>query len=614
MWTGGKPPRIPIVTPTRTVPPVKNGRVDAELAALKQRGLAKILNKHFTETAAKLAAEKAAADAACRDLEERKARTSEFKESGNIGLSPLDEACIKANQWRAECRRKERETLLLYQRYVSKYGDAVMNVAKLSDPVDTKRTSAPPPNRLPPLVPSPMGTLVPSMAAQIETTLEEYLKQGGLAHPSVITHGKEMTLASAAAKEEAAFRDHYRRLLEQRGVDAVCGPGYYKASEHGEVDIFTRTVGQEQLDAAVKAGMMALENLPLQNIHGRIDSANDDDNASVVSGLTTLHSAMTRELLQDCERSVQTFLRDEQAHIRQIIEEEGSSYDDDDHTAMAVKDAKKTAKEAESMVQQMQDILLEYQKKHAEKDPDVTAKKPVPFPTDNEDEEWVVYYDEFYQQEYYHEIKSNRTQWEPPGRDSSGSLSTDVFSVLNEYGADSSGDFDTRSVSSSSNRVAAYRRKRRQQRRRRRILLAFVSIVAAVVGFAYYQCELQNNPHCTTIQHEIMEQWKDLKSGGEYKKSLLAAAEAERQRLLELELQRQQEATAAAVAAEAERLLREAEEAARLAREEAEYRALMKRPWACNLPFAYLFHARCRRLASQNPLFDLQALIQSMLQ
>jgi predicted aminopeptidase len=140
-----------------------------------------------------------------------------------------------------------------------------------------------------------------------------------------------------------------------------------------------------------------------------------------------------------------------------------------------------------------------------------------------------------------------------------------------------------------------------------------VSIVGIVVGFVYYQCELQNNPHCTTLRHEIMEQWKDLKSGGEYKKSLLAAAEAERQRLVELELQRQREAAAAA-AAEAERQLREAEEAARLAREEEEYRALMKRPWACNLPFAYLFHARCRRLASQNPVFDLQALIQSMLQ
>lgn len=608
MWTGGKSPRIPVVTPSKGEPFVKNSTVNAELAALKQRGLAKILNRHFTETASKLAVEKAAADAACRDLEERKARTSEFKESGNLGLSPLDQERVQANKWRSECRRKEKETLLLYQRYVHKFGDSGVDVA-LFNPVENSKTSAPPPTRLPPQRPSAMSTLVPSMTAQIETALEEYLKQGGLAHPSVMTHGKEMTFSTAAAKEEAVFRDHYRRLLEQRGVDAVCGAGYYKASLHGDIDIFTRTIVPEEMDAAISAGAAALENLPIDNVPNQ----NDDDVFSIVSGLT-LHSAMTRDLLQDCERSVQTFLRDEQAHIRRIIEEEEDSEDSsDDNTAIAVLDAKKTANEAESMVQQMQDILIEYQKHHPEKEPELKGR---PYPTSNKDEDWMVYFDELYKQEYFHEKKSNRTQWEPPDRELSGSFSTDVYSVMNGgtvHDFSETGDFtdgDTKSVMSASGRLAAYRRKRRQEKRRRRVFLAFISSVLALSALAYWQCEVKNQRQCLEAKELLVEYWNDFVSGGEYRK----AREAEALRmLLEQELLVRQESEA-----EEERRLQAvaaAEEEARVALEEAErQRALMLRPWACNLPFAYLFHSRCGRLAHQNPMFDLQSLIQSMLQ
>lgn len=48
--------------------------------------------------------------------------------------------------------------------------------------------------------------------------------------------------------------------------------------------------------------------------------------------------------------------------------------------------------------------------------------------------------------------------------------------------------------------------------------------------------------------------------------------------------------------------------------EELEKKELMRRPWACNIPFAYLVHTRCNLLAKQSPLFDLQELILSMFQ
>ena len=228
---------------------------------------------------------------------------------------------------------------MLYQRYVHKFGGTGGVVALVVPTADTSKTSAPPPSRVPPLTGAKNcnATAVPNMAAHIEATLEEYLKQGGVEHPSVITHGRDETYQSAAAKEEAAFRDFYRRQLEQKGVDAVCGPGYYRASQHGEVDVFTRTVRKDDIDAAIAAGeAAALDELPVPDI----SDDDDEDMCSIVSGLTTLHSALTREVLQDCERSVQTFLREEQAHVRRIMSlEEGddpsltSHVADDDHTA-----------------------------------------------------------------------------------------------------------------------------------------------------------------------------------------------------------------------------------------------------------------------------------------
>lgn len=45
-----------------------------------------------------------------------------------------------------------------------------------------------------------------------------------------------------------------------------------------------------------------------------------------------------------------------------------------------------------------------------------------------------------------------------------------------------------------------------------------------------------------------------------------------------------------------------------------EHSDIMRRPWACNIPFAYLVHPRCYRLAKQNPIFDLQELVSNMFQ
>jgi hypothetical protein len=595
--------------------------VHAELAALKQRGLAKILNQHFTETAQQLAREKAAADAALQDLQERKARTSEFHASTQAELSPLDQACIHANQWRAECRRKERETLLLYQRYVHKFGSTQVlplpTVLSASLPSQNKMPSAPP---------KPPATLVPNMAAQIENTLEEYCARGAIPHPSIITHGTEETFASLAQKEEGAFRDYYRRQLEAKGADAVCSPGFYKGN--GTLpDVFTRNVDEAILAGAAAAANEMGEESERRGLGDEYMDYDDDDldMCSLVSGLTTLHSAMTREFLHDCEHSVQTFLREEQEHVRKIMEHEDYDAASDAHVSHAVQHSDATAQAAESMVQQMQDILHEFQKSHAitvgavSDDKVSTEKKyPRPYLINSENEEWMVYYDEFYRQEYYHEVHTNRTQWEPPlDRDASysHSSSTDVISV--SHGGDDLFLLDDRMESimeQSESRVLAYRRRQRRKRRRRRILLTVQALVLSFAlfgGWYSWQClapaSMAEKPAaCTTLENVVQEQWQTIST---LARAYIPMNEIQQSKMLDEPLQCSPRLEDEVAFASMLLAKKEEEDA-----ESHQENVILRRPWGCNIPLVYLFHSRCRRLAHQVPIFDLQALINSMLQ
>jgi hypothetical protein len=435
-----------------------NKHVDAELEALKQRGLAKMLNKHFTETALQLEIEKAAADAAVRDLEERKARTSEYTgpqyDRADTMLSPLDEMRIQANKWRAECRRKERETMLLYQRYVHRFGDTLHSIVPHATPDTPWTSSSVPPPR--PATPSPAtttgaaasatpaGSLVPNMAKQIEATLEEYMKQGAVSMPSLQTLGKDETYQNVQKKEEDQFRNFYRRQLEQKGID-VKYPGF---SLTGRPDFpgFPINTIEEKRNTS--------------NSGGNHDNDNDDDE-SVMSELTTLQSV----IIQDCERSVVTYLQEEHQKIQSLIrgdDNDDDDYDDENESAVS---------QAESMVQQMEEILAEYQNtrpnhsslrtKHAK-----SQHPPREYPTDNNHEHWTVYYDEFYQQDYYHEKNTNRTQWEPPGRNNNNNDSTSCSSATCCV-----------TVAEVMPDMRVYRQRRRAQRRSRRTNLLLWSTV-----------------------------------------------------------------------------------------------------------------------------------------
>ena len=90
---------------------------DMELEALRQRGLAKKENKTFSQLEQESAVEKAAYEAEKRDLETRKANTSEYRYSGNAHINPKDALYMSQTKMKNEYRQKERETLLQNQRH-----------------------------------------------------------------------------------------------------------------------------------------------------------------------------------------------------------------------------------------------------------------------------------------------------------------------------------------------------------------------------------------------------------------------------------------------------------------------------------------------------------------
>jgi hypothetical protein len=93
---------------------IKSSR-DLELEALRHRGLAKRKSKKFVKLEKKSTKDKATYEAGKRDLEKRKANTSEFQVSGYADISPHDTLRLSQTKLKNENRKKERETMLQNQ-------------------------------------------------------------------------------------------------------------------------------------------------------------------------------------------------------------------------------------------------------------------------------------------------------------------------------------------------------------------------------------------------------------------------------------------------------------------------------------------------------------------
>ncbi len=125
----------------------------AELEALRRKGLAKIFNKHFTSVTDSIRHEQEAAELALRDLERRK---EEYKlqhpnfasnKSYQDEMSQLERMHMELQRRKQTALRKERETMELYRRYVSQYGSNSEQALQIASQM--KRSSLSKPSNMP---------------------------------------------------------------------------------------------------------------------------------------------------------------------------------------------------------------------------------------------------------------------------------------------------------------------------------------------------------------------------------------------------------------------------------------------------------------------------------
>lgn len=625
MWTGGKPPPIPS---SPSPPGVSPGKFrpktqDVELEALRQRGLAKLLNKHFTETTRRLAAEKAAADAALRDLRARKASMSDFQVSNE--LSGLETLVHKANQWRAECRQQEKETLLLYQRYVDKFG-ATGNVVAPETPVSAPETpAAESPATLPesPAVSAQLAAPPPSdtpLSDDAASLPGQWPQSESTDAPSILTTptgwgqqarrrrrrtSNKHHSVSKKGKETDDFREYYRRQQQYPSSEQIEKEGPTTPGTDPELEAFARTINAWAENLVDQEDSDDKEETEEDDVLAPLFL--QDDELSVVSGLTSVNSAMTREIMHDCERSVLNFLKEEKLAIRNMIQRQPNV--SEDLATMSVASRKthasseigsvqaQMADQAESMAKQMQEILNNFANHSSIAKPTVSPEKRPSrkLKTSNPDENWVVYYDETFQREYFHEQLTNKTQWEPP-ESSFHHSSTDATSTSSTHysRATTWSDFQPETAGAeggsvaSVSRIALYRRKQRRQRRQRRkiaVAALVVSAILAAVGYVHYtrptlirdtvERVVLGRP--ATQEAELLKQQQELERRAAFAAAEVAQkekqAEVERRRVAEeqqrqkqlqlqqlqqqkLELERRQ---AAAAAKEAQRIREEQE-------------------------------------------------------
>jgi hypothetical protein len=181
-------------------------------------------------------------------------------------------------------------------------------------------------------------------------------------------------------------------------------------------------------------------------------------------------------------------------------------------------------------------------------------------------------------------------------------------------------------------RIAEYRRKRRRERKRKMLAMLFVFIVMIVSLISYcavYQPEVLDN--VTMKIDEYYDTWfSETSSSSVVNESKLARAGANNPFVFDFQrdvvvktLESSQDSACTdetALELAKKKATRDEKNAMlqlraleRKRRRQEEIARRERRPWACNIPFAYLVHARCKRLAKQNPLFNLHELIMSML-
>lgn len=609
------------------------------------------MNRHFTETSKQLAKEKAEADAALADLERRRAQTSEFVPSTGGELHPFDSLYVELQQKRADCRRKERETMLLYQRYVHKFQknknppapsrspekQATPPVQEVDEDVSddeaefvhktpqkggvnvsvdessTPEAAAPPPSSPPagPIQDSPVAS-----PSSVQESVEEK-KMPDLtdlkAKPSTVPEDKSVQQDEAMEIKPEEPPQEELELPREPAVDTSMLDDYDDAVEAvqstGE-PIEEPALGEdappeeEETAATPILNSVSSESFSVNRPTAEVtadfppgtaseEDSDEDDQRSVISGLTTVNSALTRQVMEQLESEMEFFIKNETEAIQKLLDEEeegGASVNMSFGGSRLSSDASVAASlKAEQMAEEMQKMLEQFEKdemsavsepkspgnEHNKTSSSITQSLyPRKYKSPNPNEEWMVYWDEKYEREYFYEKNSKTTQWEAP---------------VMKLGFKDNPDFTPQTLPKRTSKLVVekrlsrsdiYKKKLRRQRMQRAAVLFVIlgSLALSVVHWKVNHAE-------KTYPDAMKATYIDLKDVYEYtftnrtaveQEALEIAKRQEEERKAREAAERDRKRKEAAVAAEAERLrlekvkAQEEAERKRKAAEEAE--------------------------------------------
>ncbi|CAJ1949596.1 unnamed protein product [Cylindrotheca closterium] len=643
-------------------------QVQDELDELRNRGVAKFMNRHFTETSKKLAQEKAEADAALADLERRRAQTSEFVPSNGGELNPFDSLYVELQQKRSDCRRKERETMLLYQRYVHKFqknknaaansktidrkatppavqeevdGDFTDDELDLDDELElvhetpqknpregvnvsidessTPEAAAPPPSP-PPAAPvqDPPGVSLRSASPTheeeevLKSTVEEKkmpdlpdMKSKSM--PSTVPEDMSVEQEPVEVKDEPKPQqqeppESSAPVNETSMVEGTDEPATDPV-ETSPAPVMEAPEDEEEETAATPIlNSVSSESFSVNRPTAEVtagdfppgaasDEDSDDDDKSVISGLTTVNSALTRQVMDKLESEMEFFIKNETQAIQKLLDEEeegglnmsfGGSRISSDASVTCDKSVVASLK-AEQMAEEMQKMLEQFANDEkssvgSPESPDGDENKnatsstsinqslyPRKYKSPNPNEEWMVYWDEKFEREYYYEKNSNKTQWEAP---------------VMKLGFTDNPDFTPKEMPKRTTKLVIEKKlsrseiykKKLQKRRMQRAAVIFVILGSLMLSAIHWKTNHAGKSYPDAMKATYF----DLKDIYEYTLTNRTAEEQEAANIARMEkvrkareaeeLERKRKAAEAAKAAEAERLRLEQKKA----QEEAE--------------------------------------------
>jgi hypothetical protein len=685
--------------------------VQDELDELRNRGVAKFMNHHFTESSKKLAQEKAEADAALADLERRRAQTSEFVPTNGGDLNPFDALYVELQQKRSDCRRKEKETMLLYQRYQQKFkknkvstpSKTTLLESQSTPPVKEEETyyddkeeeedhqeiMQTPQKEAPELSPDSSDETTPMVAAPPPSPSPSRHSQDPPGVPPSPVRDLNNTMVSLPESSTTVVVDDVLETL-------LASPPKILKNSNGSLvidcDESTTVVDATVAASAAKENVQLLspsesfsENRPTAEVTADIpapatDEDSDEDERSVISGLTTVNSAVTRQVMETLESEMEFFIQNETKAIQKLLDAEeengqqrfGSSIPDSD-ASVACDHSVRASLKAEQMAEDMQKTLDQFAKDElsttSESYSDTkigsqpssikSSMYPRKCKSPNPNEEWMVHWDEKFEREYFHETKTNKTQWEAPVMKLGFTDNLDVTPKILPQRT------TKLIVSKRLSRSNLYRKKLRKQRFRRAFCLLVVlgSVLLSAVHWKIHHSEKSYSEAMKdtyvslkdTYEYsftnrtaeeqeafevavrlerekkarEVAERKRKADEVDRKKQEILAAqrareeTEQKRKAEEEAERKRQLEATEKAQVEAAERRQEEERRLEQERKEEEERleaermtteKDSLRRPWGCNLPFAHLAHRRCRQLAKINPIYSEQNLLNSFLQ